>query len=76
MPEDTPDTQPTPTAPMAIQIVLPESATVTAFCTMVNTIGLCVLEGMRGQTPEQKKTMWQWYVDDVTWWRKFLGLSQ
>lgn len=34
-----------------------------------------VLEAMRGQTPEQKKVMWDWYIDDVRRWRKILGLD-
>lgn len=34
-----------------------------------------VLEAMRGQTPEQKKVMWDWYIDDVRRWRTILGLD-
>jgi hypothetical protein len=34
-----------------------------------------VLEAMRGQTPEQKEKMWQWYIDDVERWRKILKLN-
>ena len=29
-----------------------------------------VLEGMKGQTPEQRKIMWDWYIEDIKWWRK------
>jgi len=29
-----------------------------------------VLEAMRGQTPEQKKIIWDWYIEDIKWWRK------
>jgi hypothetical protein len=33
------------------------------------------LEAMRGQTPEQKKVMWDWYIEDVSRWRKLLKLD-
>lgn len=35
-----------------------------------------VLEAMKGQTPEQKKQMWDWYIEDIKWWRKFLGIEK
>ena len=31
-----------------------------------------VLEAMRGQTPEQRAQMWQWYIEDMKWWRALL----
>ena len=34
-----------------------------------------VLEGMRGQSPEQKKLMWDWYIQDMAWWRKHFPLE-
>ncbi len=34
-----------------------------------------VLEAMEGQTPEQKKIIWDWYITDVAWWRKKLKLD-
>jgi len=34
-----------------------------------------VLEAMRGQTPEQKRQMWDWYIADVERWRKLLKLD-
>lgn len=34
-----------------------------------------VLEGMKGQTPEQRAKMWDWYVSDVEKWRKFLKID-
>ena len=34
-----------------------------------------VLEAMEGQTPEQKKQIWDWYIKDVEYWRKLLKLD-
>jgi hypothetical protein len=34
-----------------------------------------VVLAMEGQTPEQKKQMWDWYIADVTRWRKLLKLE-
>jgi hypothetical protein len=28
-----------------------------------------ITEAMRGQTAEQRATMWAWYVKDVEFWR-------
>lgn len=28
-----------------------------------------------GQTPEQKKIIWDWFIEDQTRWRKFLKLD-
>lgn len=33
------------------------------------------LEAMKGQTPEQKKIMWDWYIEDVKFWRKLFRLE-
>ncbi len=30
---------------------------------------------MEGQTAEQRAKLWQWYIDDMSAWRKFWGLS-
>jgi len=29
---------------------------------------------MKGQTPEQSAKLWQWYIDDMTFWRKFFKI--
>lgn len=34
-----------------------------------------VLEAMRGQTPEQREKIWQWYIEDMARWRKIIGLD-
>jgi hypothetical protein len=35
-----------------------------------------VLEAMRGQTPEQRRVMWDWYIEDVKWWREVLKIGK
>ena len=35
-----------------------------------------VLEAMKGQTAEQKKIMWDWYIKDIEWWRKILKIGE
>ena len=35
-----------------------------------------VLEAMKGQTAEQRAQMWDWYIKDVSKWRKFLGIDK
>lgn len=34
-----------------------------------------VLEAMKGQPPEVRKQLWDWYVQDLTWWRKVLKID-
>jgi hypothetical protein len=29
-----------------------------------------------GQTPEQKKIIWDWFIEDQQKWRKFLKMDQ
>lgn len=41
---------------------------VTALTTLVTTV-------MDGQTPEQKKMLWDWYLADVTRWRTWFKLD-
>lgn len=35
-----------------------------------------VLEAMRGQTPDQKRQMWDWHIENVKAWRKFWGVDK
>lgn len=28
------------------------------------------------QPPEVQKQLWEWYVQDITWWRKFLHIDK
>lgn len=34
-----------------------------------------ITELVRGQPPEVKKQLWEWYVEDVRRWRKMWGLE-
>lgn len=34
-----------------------------------------VLTAMEGQTPEQRKQIWDWYIEDIKWWRKALKID-
>lgn len=34
-----------------------------------------VLKAMEGQTAEQRKQIWDWYIEDVKWWRQLLHLE-
>lgn len=34
-----------------------------------------VLLAMEGQSPEQREKMWDWYIKDVEWWRRFLKID-
>jgi hypothetical protein len=34
-----------------------------------------VLEAMKGQSPEQKKQMWDWYISDLKIWRQWLKID-
>jgi len=43
--------------------------------TIIELILRLVIEAMAGQTPEQKKKMWDWYIADVERWRKFLKID-
>lgn len=29
-----------------------------------------------GQTPEQRKIIWDWIITDIAWWRKHLGIEK
>jgi hypothetical protein len=43
--------------------------------TIIELILRIVVEAMEGQTPEQKKIMWDWYITDVERWRRLLKLD-
>lgn len=48
---------------------MPIEGIVVAICNMVTEI-------VKGQPPEVKKQLWEWYVKDVAEWRKFLGIDK
>lgn len=35
-----------------------------------------VLKAMEGQTAEQRKQMWDWYIEDVKFWRKTFKIGE
>lgn len=49
---------------------------IVAICKAVEAVCNVVCKAMDGQSPEQKKQMWDWYISDVTAWRKFWGLEK
>jgi len=53
---------------------MPE-AIILATAQLVTAIADLIRVAMEGQTPEQKAQMWQWYVNDMTAWRKFWGIK-
>lgn len=42
---------------------------------MIQAIAEMVTEIVKGQTPEQKKQMWDWYIEDTKRWREFWGVK-
>lgn len=48
---------------------------VTAFALVVKAVAEMVTEIVKGQPPEQKAKLWQWYIDDLERWRKLFGLE-
>lgn len=44
--------------------------------TIVELVLRIVLAAMEGQSPEQKKQMWDWYIEDVKFWRRLLKLDE
>ena len=48
---------------------------ITAAANLITALTKLVTVMMDGQTPEQKKILWDWYIADVTRWRKWLKLD-
>ena len=42
---------------------------IVAVCEMITEI-------VKGQPPEVKKQMWEWYIEDIKGWRKFWGVDK
>jgi len=49
---------------------------VTALINLVTALTKLITTITEGQTPEQKKIMWDWYIKDVEFWRKLLKIDQ
>jgi len=46
---------------------------ITAIINLITEIIRMINKQMEGQTPEQKKIMWDWFIEDQKFWR---GLIQ
>ena len=49
---------------------------ITAFTNLITELTKLITVIADGQTPEQKKQMWDWYIQDVKWWRKLLNIPE
>jgi len=49
---------------------------VSAFANVVTAIANLISKLVDGQTPEQKKKMWDWFIADVERWRAFFKLDE
>jgi len=49
---------------------------VEAVALAVKAIAEMVTEIVKGQPPELKAKMWEWYVKDMETWRKFWGVDK
>lgn len=47
-----------------------------AFLNLANSILQLVNKIVDSQPPEVQKQMWEWYVEDINWWRKHLGIDK
>lgn len=50
-------------------------AAIIASASAVKSVAELIRYCMEGATPQQREKMWQWYIDDMTRWRKFWGLE-
>ena len=48
----------------------------TALTNLVTELTKLVSVIVEGQTPEQRKQMWDWYIKDVAFWRKAFKIDQ
>ncbi len=48
---------------------------ITAATNLITALTKLVQTAMDGQTPEQKKILWDWYIQDVKFWRKLLQID-
>jgi len=50
-------------------------AAIIAVSEVVKAVTELVKVVIASQTPDQQKIMWDWYIADVTAWRKLIGLD-
>ncbi len=55
---------------------MPPDAVVLAVCAAFEAGCQVALKAMEGQTPDQRAKIWEWYIQDVTLWRRFWGLEK
>jgi len=48
---------------------------ITAYAMVIKSICDMVTEIVKGQTPQQKEKIWDWYIKDVERWRKVFKLD-
>ena len=51
-------------------------AAIIASASAVEAIANLIGKIVDGQSPEQKKVIWDWYIDDMRRWRKLWGLEE
>ncbi len=49
---------------------------VTALAAMIEALTKLVTVIVEGQTPDQKKQIWDWYIADVARWRKAFKIDE
>jgi hypothetical protein len=49
---------------------------ITAVTNLITALTRLLTVAIEGQTPEQRKQMWDWYIADVRWWRKLFKLDE
>ena len=49
---------------------------ITALANLITALTNLVAKIIEGQTPEQKKQIWDWYISDVARWRKIFHLDE
>jgi len=47
----------------------------TAAINLITALTNLVSVMSQGQTPEQKKILWDWYIQDIAFWRKLLKID-
>ena len=47
---------------------------ITAVANLITALTRLITVMAEGQTPEQKKILWDWYIEDVKAWRKLFHL--
>jgi hypothetical protein len=49
---------------------------ITALANVISEVTKLVTVIVEGQTPEQKKQIWDWYIADVARWRKAFRIDK